>query len=109
MDPNFVDNVSADGQAMPSRGSALHGTLRCSPCAWYWKTKGCQNGAACDYCHLCPEGELKNRKKQKVAQIKQGNADAALPKGAGQVPVVTAATVDAGAASRSLNLSSLLK
>jgi len=57
----------------PSAGSALHdGTGRCSPCAWFWKPRGCQSGASCGYCHLCPEGELKSRKKAKVAAIRMG-------------------------------------
>jgi len=59
--------------ALPSVGSALHdGTGRCSPCAWFWKPRGCQSGATCGYCHLCPEGELKNRKKAKVQAIRMG-------------------------------------
>jgi hypothetical protein len=83
LDTNTVDGLSADGQIPPSKGSSLHGTGRCSPCAWFWKQKGCQNGPGCDYCHLCPEGELKNRKKQKVAQIRQGVIDPSQPKGPG--------------------------
>lgn len=58
---------------LPSVGSTFHdGTGRCSPCAWFWKPRGCQSGAQCGYCHLCPEGELKNRKKAKVAAIRMG-------------------------------------
>jgi len=48
-----------------SGGSALHGTSRCRPCAWFWKLKGCQNEENCGHCHLCPEGEIKARKKAK--------------------------------------------
>mmetsp|Transcript_39409 Transcript_39409/g.117994 ORF Transcript_39409/g.117994 Transcript_39409/m.117994 type:complete len:458 (-) Transcript_39409:94-1467(-) len=44
-------------------GSVLHGTGDCHPCAWFWKLPGCRNGAQCDHCHLCPEGEVKARKK----------------------------------------------
>lgn len=59
--------------AFPSAGSSLHdGAGSCSPCAWFWKPRGCQSGAACGYCHLCPEGELKSRKKAKVAAIRTG-------------------------------------
>jgi hypothetical protein len=58
---------------LPSVGSALHGTGRCQPCAWFWKAgRGCQDGAKCDHCHLCPEGELKFRKKAKVAAMRMG-------------------------------------
>jgi hypothetical protein len=56
-----------------SVGSALHGTGKCQPCAWFWKAgRGCQDGAKCDHCHLCPEGELKARKKAKVAAMRMG-------------------------------------
>lgn len=56
----------------PSLGSTTHnGRGDCRPCAWYYKPKGCQMGSQCDFCHLCPEGELKNRKKAKVAAIRQ--------------------------------------
>lgn len=57
---------------MPSRGSALHGTGRCRPCAWFWKEEKCHNLEDCGYCHLCPEGELKMRKKSKVAAMRMG-------------------------------------
>eukprot|EP00429_Kryptoperidinium_foliaceum_P058559 CAMPEP_0176077296 /NCGR_PEP_ID=MMETSP0120_2-20121206/38647_1 /TAXON_ID=160619 /ORGANISM="Kryptoperidinium foliaceum, Strain CCMP 1326" /LENGTH=328 /DNA_ID=CAMNT_0017411027 /DNA_START=13 /DNA_END=997 /DNA_ORIENTATION=+ len=57
---------------IPSAGSAMHGTGKCKPCAWFWKTTGCQSGLECGYCHLCPEGELKNRKKLKVAAMRMG-------------------------------------
>eukprot|EP00933_Yihiella_yeosuensis_P018848 TRINITY_DN1536_c0_g1_i1.p1 TRINITY_DN1536_c0_g1~~TRINITY_DN1536_c0_g1_i1.p1 ORF type:complete len:348 (-),score=62.57 TRINITY_DN1536_c0_g1_i1:246-1289(-) len=58
--------------ALPSLGSELHGTGQCKPCAWLFKSRGCQNALSCEYCHLCPEGELKNRKKAKVAAIRMG-------------------------------------
>jgi len=48
-------------------GSMLHGTGTCSPCAWYWKPKSCLNAQGCAFCHLCPDGELKARKKAKHA------------------------------------------
>jgi len=63
--------VMVNGQ-YPSTGSQLHGTGKCSPCAWFWKKSGCQNANNCAYCHMCPEGELKNRKKAKVQAIRMG-------------------------------------
>jgi len=54
-------------QAPPTKGSALHGTGSCKPCAWHWKPGGCEAGASCSFCHLCPPGEIKMRKKIKVA------------------------------------------
>jgi hypothetical protein len=56
----------------PSHGSTLHQTGACQPCAWFWKPGSCQNGLNCSYCHLCPESELKDRKKSKHAQMRMG-------------------------------------
>jgi len=52
-----------------SIGSACHETGTCKPCAFLWKDlkqPGCQNGQDCVFCHLCPPGEVKKRKKQKT-------------------------------------------
>jgi len=51
---------------------AQHGAGQCRPCAWFWRAQGCRNGGSCSYCHLCPEGELKSRKKNKIAAMKSG-------------------------------------
>lgn len=55
---------------LPSRGSALHVSGACRPCAWFWKPTKCQNGQECWHCHLCPEGELKSRKKSKLVMMR---------------------------------------
>lgn len=68
--PQCLDSVGVGVGGLPSVGSALHGTGRCSPCAWSWKAKGCKAAAACNFCHLCPEDELKNRKKAKIAALR---------------------------------------
>jgi len=57
-----------------SIGSALHGSGTCRPCAWFWRSGGCQNDKACYHCHLCPEGELKVRKKNKLTMMRLGLA-----------------------------------
>lgn len=62
---------SARPAPAPSAGSALHGSQECRPCAWYYKPKGCDMGMDCQFCHLSPEGEVKNRKKAKVAAIRR--------------------------------------
>uniref|UniRef100_A0A7S0ZNS3 C3H1-type domain-containing protein n=1 Tax=Noctiluca scintillans TaxID=2966 RepID=A0A7S0ZNS3_NOCSC len=80
---------------VPSRGSTWHGSGKCRPCAWFWKSKGCTGDQDCQYCHLCPEGELKARKKAKVAAMRMG-ALAPAPK-------------DGNAAPRVLRLTPLLK
>jgi len=52
-----------------SIGSADHELGTCKPCAFLWKDvkkPGCQNGQNCVFCHLCPPGEVKLRKKQKM-------------------------------------------
>jgi len=59
-------------KSFPSEGSRLHEIGKCNPCAWFWKSSGCQIGDKCEYCHLCPKDELKNRKKAKVAAIRMG-------------------------------------
>jgi len=53
--------------SLPSVGSALHADGKCSPCAWFWKPQGCRHGVHCGRCHLCPAGEIKQRKKSKAA------------------------------------------
>merc|ERR1711920_858325 len=50
----------------------LHDAGKCKPCAWFWKPMGCRNSAECNYCHICPDGELKARKKSKVAAMRSG-------------------------------------
>lgn len=82
LNPATLDNPSVLAQPLPSMGSAPHGTGRCNPCAWFYKAKGCQNDAQCTYCHLCPDGELKNRKKAKVAALRSGAAEPAAGGGA---------------------------
>lgn len=64
----------APGAQSAAEGNRLHGSGQCNPCAWHHKTQGCQLGSACTYCHLCPPGELKRRKKAKVAAMRQGQA-----------------------------------
>jgi len=55
-----ISNVIGE---LPSRGSALHASGQCRPCGWFHKPQQCSNGTECNHCHLCPEGELKTRKK----------------------------------------------
>lgn len=79
LDPATWDGANTN---LPSKGSWLHGTGRCSPCAWFWKARGCNSSFDCTYCHLCPEGELKNRKKAKVQAIRMGVLEPAGKAGA---------------------------
>mmetsp|Transcript_47608 Transcript_47608/g.111333 ORF Transcript_47608/g.111333 Transcript_47608/m.111333 type:complete len:236 (+) Transcript_47608:65-772(+) len=69
--PN-ISAIDVPTLEIPNLGSAMHASGGCKPCAWFWKSRGCANGYACDYCHLCPAGALKERKKAKVAAIRSG-------------------------------------
>jgi hypothetical protein len=74
--PAGASSASSAGQVpsgqLPSVGSALHGSGTCRPCAWFHKPGGCLNAQACAHCHLCPEGELKNRKRVKENAMRVG-------------------------------------
>jgi hypothetical protein len=54
-----------------SVGSLLHKAGMCKPCAWYHHPKGCQRAAQCEFCHMCPPGEIKRRKKEKTQLIRK--------------------------------------
>mmetsp|Transcript_106729 Transcript_106729/g.189011 ORF Transcript_106729/g.189011 Transcript_106729/m.189011 type:complete len:284 (+) Transcript_106729:74-925(+) len=54
---------------MPSAGAEKHNEGQCKPCAWFWKS-GCRWGSECQHCHMCPEGEIRRRKKEKLARLK---------------------------------------
>lgn len=66
--------------AQASAGSRAHGAVGadgqpgCQPCAWFHKPSGCEKGAGCEYCHACPAGELKRRKRQKVDRLRREEA-----------------------------------
>ena len=73
-DPNGWSAHSAHSyvvNAVPSMGSASHGTGQCKPCAFH-HTKGCACGAMCTFCHLCLPGEKKRRQKEKQQAAKAG-------------------------------------
>merc|ERR1719264_1844517 len=54
---------------LPSVGSAGHTAGRCKPCAFF-HTAGCENGLACQFCHLCEAGEKKRRRKEKLESVR---------------------------------------
>lgn len=69
--PGLEHRIDHD-KVVPSKGSALHSNGVCRPCAWFWKPTGCQNGTNCKYCHACPDGEIKSRKKTKLTVMRLG-------------------------------------
>jgi len=67
---------NSDITGFPSRGSKNHGKIhedngrpKCKPCVWFWKPSGCSRGWACNYCHMCPEVEVRERKKLKQLEL----------------------------------------
>jgi len=52
-----------------SMGSEGHKAGSCKPCVWLWK-RGCSLGSLCPFCHLCKDGEVKARRKQKSRILK---------------------------------------
>jgi hypothetical protein len=60
--------------SIPSTHSSIissdHAQGACKPCAWYHHPGGCKNGSSCGFCHQCPPGELKRRKKEKETLLK---------------------------------------
>lgn len=67
-----------------SVGSELHELGECKPCAFFWSKKhpgGCDSGAACSWCHLCPEGALMQRRKELDAEQRRLNPQQAKGRG----------------------------
>lgn len=65
---------STDSNFEVSVGSALHLSGGCKPCAWRWRPGGCTNGRHCRYCHLCEEGAVKRRKREKLIAARLASA-----------------------------------
>jgi len=70
--PPPVMPIGPELQSQGTLGSAGHEIGNCKPCAFVY-TKGCQSGAQCAFCHLCPPGEKDRRKKVKhiMARIRR--------------------------------------
>lgn len=69
----FIDIPSEMRTMYPSlwpTHEAKHIRRECNPCAYYHKPDSCRWGEACDFCHLCPEGEIKLRKKDKIQAMR---------------------------------------
>jgi len=69
-EPGVQPNLLQYNPSCPTPGSKDHNTRRCVPCAWSHCPEGCRHGAKCIFCHLCPPGEIKRRKKEKKKQSK---------------------------------------
>lgn len=67
-----IFNVSCEKKRVPtmSAGSHNHGTRDCEPCAFWYTVNGCTRGEECVFCHLCPRGEFKRKKKARIVVAK---------------------------------------
>mmetsp|Transcript_92753 Transcript_92753/g.145703 ORF Transcript_92753/g.145703 Transcript_92753/m.145703 type:complete len:200 (-) Transcript_92753:130-729(-) len=54
-----------------SIGAIGHANGSCKPCAWNWKPSGCTKGHNCEFCHLCEDGVVKFRKKERLHRRKE--------------------------------------
>ncbi|CAL1126058.1 unnamed protein product [Cladocopium goreaui] len=68
-------DLSLEAGELPSVGSAGHANGNCKPCAFLFKVptetstkEGCESGMNCNFCHLCPPGEKKRRRKVELAK-----------------------------------------
>lgn len=70
-DEDEDDNENADCLmgALPSIGSAEHFNGRCKPCAFF-RSKGCETGVNCRFCHICDSGERQRRRKARKALVR---------------------------------------
>lgn len=49
-----------------------HIRRECKPCAYYFrKADSCRLGGHCGFCHLCPKGAMKARKKEKILALRE--------------------------------------
>jgi hypothetical protein len=72
--PTEKSVVPTDGFAVePSSDMfCLHELGQCTPCNYFWyKVDGCRQGSECVFCHYCPKGEIKKRKKDKMKQLRK--------------------------------------
>lgn len=80
---DYCDDEAAGQQASLKRCSSAPGSLdrlagsqhdssACKPCAYFFgKEDGCRWGDTCRFCHLCPPGMLKLKKKKKIQMLKE--------------------------------------
>jgi hypothetical protein len=73
------------GETLWPEHQSKHLAGECQPCAYYFKPDSCKWGAKCDFCHLCPDGEIKTRKKEKLRALRE---QAVREKNAKQTPKV---------------------
>jgi hypothetical protein len=87
----IASDAEEDVSQSLSVGSATHFAGDCKPCAWRWKTGGCANKLSCRFCHICPDGALKKRRRAKLQDVKEAARSAAAQKEAQEQALKAAA------------------
>mmetsp|Transcript_27298 Transcript_27298/g.62877 ORF Transcript_27298/g.62877 Transcript_27298/m.62877 type:complete len:188 (+) Transcript_27298:78-641(+) len=59
-----------------SKGADQHKEGMCKPCAWFWKPPSCKWGKECEFCHLCGPSDFKQRRAERVAELKAARRQA---------------------------------
>lgn len=70
-----IQDVFELPEGFSSVGALGHDKSTCNPCAWNWKPGGCFNGRSCNFCHECKEGEMKRRRKERVAALRRSEKE----------------------------------
>lgn len=67
--PPPAAELKRSSAALPSVGSKAHFDGQCKPCGFY-RSKGCEKGKGCNFCHLCDpmDGKSRRKAKQELAQ-----------------------------------------
>lgn len=60
-------------EALTSLGSFQHVAGKCSPCAFFY-SRGCDNGFACNFCHLCDASERRKRRRRQQREEQRPRA-----------------------------------
>merc|ERR1712039_300138 len=70
--PSPPSGPAPGSSELPSTGSAGHAAGHCKPCAFV-HTKGCENGLACQFCHLCGPEVRKAQRQEKLQQRREAH------------------------------------
>eukprot|EP00930_Biecheleria_cincta_P040713 TRINITY_DN2788_c0_g1_i1.p1 TRINITY_DN2788_c0_g1~~TRINITY_DN2788_c0_g1_i1.p1 ORF type:complete len:308 (-),score=30.71 TRINITY_DN2788_c0_g1_i1:485-1408(-) len=66
-----LKRCSSAAGALDASAGSRHDSTACRPCAYFYgKEDGCRQGDTCPFCHLCPPGMIKEKKKQKMQRLK---------------------------------------
>lgn len=68
---NWCDEESEGEAIYPSKGSKLHNSGDCRPCAFLHKPRGCTEGYECEFCHSCDKNDYVSRKKLRAKKGKE--------------------------------------